>query len=61
MLKMKQKFLAFTSSVILAIGLFYCLFGGFVTFSLVVFALCGLVYFPQDRFLYFPNNPASAR
>ena len=56
---MKQKFLAFTSSVILAISLFCWLLGGFVTFSLVVFVLGGLLYFSQD-FIYRPNNPESA-
>ena len=52
---------AFSSAAALAIILFYWLCGGFVAFSFVAFALSGLLYHSTDRFLYHPDQPATAR
>ena len=60
-LQIIRKFWAFSSAAALAIILFYWLCGGFVAFSLVAFALSGLLYHSTDRFLYHPDQPATAR
>ena len=56
-----RRFWAFSSAAALAIILFYWLCGGFVAFSLVAFALSGILYHSTDRFLYHPDQPNTAR
>lgn len=60
-LQIIRRFWAFSSAAALAIILFYWLCGGFVAFSLVAFALSGLLYHSTDRFLYHPDQPNTAR
>ncbi len=60
-LQLIRKFWAFSSAAALAIILFYWLCGGFVAFGMVAFALSGILYHATDRFLYHPDQPATAR
>ena len=60
-LQIIRKFWALSSAGALAIILFYWLCGGFVALTFVAFALSGILYHSTDRFLYHPDQPATAR
>ena len=60
-LQVMRKFWAFTSAALLALILFYWLWGGLIAFVLVVLGATGILYHAGDRLLYHPEQPPTSR
>lgn len=56
-----RRFWAFSAAALLAILLFYWLYGGVIAFLLVCFGLSGVLYQAGDRLLYHPEQPPHSR
>jgi len=56
-----RRFWAFSAAALLAICLFYWLYGGVIAFLLVCFGLSGVLYQAGDRLLYHPEQPPHSR
>eukprot|EP00095_Tigriopus_kingsejongensis_P006540 maker-scaffold515_size150689-snap-gene-0.32 protein:Tk06540 transcript:maker-scaffold515_size150689-snap-gene-0.32-mRNA-1 annotation:"abhydrolase domain-containing protein 13" len=60
-LQLIRRFWAFSSATMLAILLFYWLWGGFIALLLVIFAISGILYQASDKVLYHPDQPNTSR
>jgi len=56
-----RRFWAFSAAALLAILLFYWLYGGVIAFLLVCFGVSGVLYQAGDRLLYHPEQPPHSR
>jgi len=56
-----RRFWAFSAAALLAILLFYWLYGGIIAGLLVCFGLSGVLYQAGDRLLYHPEQPPHSR
>jgi len=60
-LSLIRRFWAFSGAALLALFLFYWLYGGLLAFALVCFGLSGVVYKAGDKLLYHPEQPPHSR
>ena len=60
-LSLIRRFWAFSGGALLALTLFYWLYGGLVALGLVVFGLTGVLYKAGDKLLYHPDQPPHSR
>jgi len=60
-LSLIRRFWAFSGAALLAIFLLYWLYGGLLSFALVIFGLTGVLYKAGDKLLYHPNQPPHSR
>lgn len=56
-----RRFWAFSGAALLALILFYWLYGGLLSLCLVVFGLSGVLYKAGDKLLYHPDQPPQSR
>merc|ERR1719334_787978 len=60
-LSLIRRFWAFSGAALLAICLFYWLYGGLLAFALVCFGVTGVLYQAGDKLLYHPEQPVHSR
>lgn len=60
-LSLIRRFWAFSGAALLALFLFYWLYGGLIAFALVCFGLSGVLYKAGDKLLYHPEQPSHSR
>jgi len=60
-LSLIRRFWAFSGAALLALFLFYWLYGGLFAFCLVCFGLSGVLYQAGDKLLYHPEQPSHSR
>merc|ERR1719461_658867 len=60
-LSLIRRFWAFSGAALLALTLFYWLYGGLLSLGLVLFGLTGVLYKAGDKLLYHPDQPPHSR